>query len=187
MKKLCYLLLINLMLIFVIGCSKQEPLEEPIQSGDVELKSAVYVPISGEFEVYIAEVIHPGPPPPKILKVLGEGMATHLGKSDVELIQKWWPPGPPPFVPPWQGKGIGDVTFTAANGDKLLAYYDDAVSNHLSYSLVTTTFTGYFVDGGTGRFETASGYFNWEVVFYPLENVGYATMNGEIMYSRNNP
>ncbi|MEN8123739.1 MAG: hypothetical protein ABFR32_01315 [Bacteroidota bacterium] len=188
MRKLINLFLLNLLFLLFVGCSEEGIMFESLDSNDdVSLKNARvkhYVPFKGTFEVYVDKVIPYPPPPPKIQEVLGIGNVTHLGKTEVFIEQKWWPPHPPPLIPPWTGTGIGEIVFTAANGDILLAYYEDAVSFHESYTDVYVTLTGHFKNGGTGRFENAEGSFIWEVIFYPLTNEGTVTLTGEIKYGK---
>jgi hypothetical protein len=187
MKKFPFLLL--LLLFIGISCNQTNDTQDLLKAeyGDVEFKKAnnQFVPFQGTFEVYVDEILHNGPPPPKVQIALGTGNATHLGNSDVYLFQKWWPPGPPPYTFPWSGTGIGDIEFTAANGDVLKAYYNDAVAEHVSPTLVYVSLTGHFINGGTGRFANAEGYFNWNVTFYPEENHGDVVCEGEIMFSKN--
>lgn len=184
MKKKSYVFLLSLMFLLLAGCSKEDVQLEPLKTNDdVFLKKAdKYVPFKGTLEVYVDEVLQVPPPPPKIQVVLGIGNVTHLGNTDLYMMQNWWPKLPPTTPP--EGKGTGDLIFTAANGDELLASYTDAVSIHFSPTYVTVTFTGVFKDGGTGRFAHAEGTFIWDGEFNPDTNIGTSTVTGEIMYSK---
>ena len=179
MKKLRYYLLISLVMAMIVSCSKQDlqQLQEEAPD-DVNLKSAVFVPFKGEFKVYVDQVIHMPPPPPKVQLVLGVGKVTHLGKTDISILQNWWPPA----YPGAPGTGTGEITFTAANGDVLLAQYNDGDAYLCSPTYVEITFPGYFKDGGTGRFEYATGYFTWEGIYNPTANEGLSIVDGEILY-----
>jgi hypothetical protein len=75
----------------------------------------------------------------------------HLGASQFSGEAKVFPPPPPP---PMQ-KGTG--TLTAANGDELYVKYEGIVTpvaNNPGHVVANGTFT---FEGGTGRFEDASG------------------------------
>ncbi len=194
MRNLKCVFMLSLVLMFFAGCEKMEIQPDPLNAADdISLKSAddaLYkgsmkhcVPFKGEFQVYVSNIIHPGPPP-KIQEAEGFGKATHLGKAKVYLKQWWKPPGPPPFVFPWTGTGWGEVEFTAANGDILKADYNDAKGRHESPTLVYVTFTGHYKDGGTGKFANADGDFLWSVVYNPVTNMGTVTATGNIKYSK---
>ena len=101
-----------------------------------------------------------------VLNALGEGTVTHLGRST--MLEEWC----------WNGTaedlGTRTLIFTAANGDEL----------HGSHSEILwtseTTFEEVLVfDGGTGRFENATGEFNESVVItYNTPFSGTYTMSG---------
>lgn len=124
------------------------------------------------------------PPLPKKQNVIGFGKATHLGMTEMFAKQEWWPPGPPPLTPPWTGTGKGEITFTAANGDILLADYVDATGFHKTDNLVILEFTGHFKDGGSGRFANAQGSFEYYGEYIIDINKAKATLTGKIMYSK---
>ena len=115
-------------------------------------------------------------PPNVVLDITAEGSAAHLGKSAFQSDSWVNITTPPPRVQ------TGNLTFTAANGDILLASYEDGKAYHYFPDYVEVTFTGYFKDGGTGRFEHAAGYFTWEGVYNPITNEGFSIVNGEISY-----
>ena len=178
MKRLRYLLLFSFVMVILCGCSKQDAHQLGNPLDDADTKSNIFVPFKGEFKVYVDHVIHMPPPPPKEQLLLGDGQVTHLGKTDISMVQLWWPPK----FPETPATGTGEVTFTAANGDILLASYEDGKAYHYSTTYVEVTFTGYFKDGGTGRFEHAAGYFTWEGVYNPITNEGFSIVDGEISY-----
>lgn len=186
MKKVKNAFLLSLFLLLLAGCSMEEVQPVPQDTNDVILKKADkdhYIPFHATLEAYVEQVLQYGPP--KIQIVLGEGNATHMGKTDV-FMKQWWippqpPPGPPPFSLPYTGTGWGEVILTAANGDRLYASYIEGEGLHEVDMLVYVTFTAYF-NGGTGRFEDALGYFVWDGVFDPATNLGEVTCMGEIMY-----
>ena len=186
MKKLSYVFLLSLLFLLLAGCSKEDVQLEPLKTNDDVLlekaKPDRFVPFKATFEVYVDEVLQTPPPPPKVQVVLGTGNVTHLGKTDLYMLQNWYPKLPP-TIPP-EGIGNGELIFTAANGDELLASYTDAESIHFSPTYVTVTFTGIFKDGGTGRFAHAKGTFNWVGEFNPSTNIGITIVTGEIMYNK---
>jgi hypothetical protein len=103
------------------------------------------VPFKGDIQVMTITVGATNTMPPVLTNEgVGTGNATHLGDLTATLDFQLVPAGNIPFV--------GTITFTAANGDTLLA-------NFVGQYDGPTTFSGYFffVDGGTGRFAHASG------------------------------
>lgn len=170
-------ILFTLALFILVGCSKQAI--DPDEKGQA-YKSVIAVPFKGMLEVSVFQIIHQPPPPPLEQLVHGEGRVSHLGKARVTLDQYWWPPefsGEP-------GTGEGRVFFSAANGDILLAEYEDGVACQITPSSVEITFTGYFKDGGSGRFQYASGSFTWKETYDPVTNEGTSKVDGEISYGR---
>ena len=80
------------------------------------------------------------------LNALGEGTVTHLGRST--LLVEWCWDGSPNDI------GTKTLTLTAANGDVLHGTY-----NFIQWTSETTLEQGLVFDGGTGRFENATGEF----------------------------
>lgn len=87
-----------------------------------------------------------------VVTVLSDCKGTHLGKShwdSVSIVDISQPPPPPPFTQ------IGDMFFTAANGDQLIGTFSGlAVPNDkggFDY------WGGYEISGGTGRFSNTTG------------------------------
>ncbi len=79
------------------------------------------------------------------------------------------------------GKGKGVFTFAAANGDILKASYA-GTAVHWSLTDVDIAFVCTIIEGGTGKFEDAEGYFDWVGKFNPEENMGLANIAGKIKY-----
>jgi len=177
MIQLRHAILFTLVLFILMGCSKQGigPDEE-----EQAYKSAIAVPFKGMVEVSIYQVIHEPPPPPLEQLVHGKGRLTHLGKSMITLNQFWWLPE----FPGEPATGNGRIFFSAANGDILLAEYEDGLAYEISPESVEITFNGYFKDGGSGRFQYASGSFTWTETYNPIVNEGTATVDGVISYGR---
>ena len=88
----------------------------------------------------------------------GSGTVTHLGRSDVSATHCSYvgilPDG---SYGPDGTYGQGELTTTAANGDVLLATYDNGTSYQDPDGLIIFMDEFTFVDGGTGRFKLASG------------------------------
>ena len=212
MSKSNYVFLLILLFLLQVGCTDENIQPESFYSkDDISVKKDKvnhYVPFKSTFEISVDlnSVLsfppnelpvspYPPTPPPNIpfkkyQEVFGNGFATHLGKTDVKLEQ-WWRPtlNPPPPRPgdpfhQWSGTGCGEIYFTASNGDILLADYNDAIAVHLAPDYVETTLTGYFKDGGTGRFANVEGWFQWDVEYYPVTNIGTIKVIGEIMYHK---
>jgi hypothetical protein len=106
-----------------------------------------------------------------VLNAVGEGTVTHLGHST--LFEEWC------FNGNGNDLGTRTLTITAANGDELWG-------NHtfIQWNSDFTAFEEVLVfDGGTGRFENASGEFNESVeVTYDDPNnpfYGTFTLSGE--------
>ena len=188
MSKFNYLFILSLVLLIFTSCTEEEILPQSLDtSDDISLKNAKAkhsVPFKATFEVYIDEITHLPPPLPKKQNVIGNGNATHLGKTEMFVEQEWWPPHAPPLIPPWTGTGIGEITFTAANGDILLADYNNATGFHKTNNLVILEFTGHFKDGGSGRFVNAQGSFEYYGEYIIDINKAKASLTGKIKYSK---
>lgn len=102
-----------------------------------------------------------------VLNALGEGTVTHLGQSS--LLEEWCFNG--------QGNDLGTrtLTITAANGDVL-----HGTHNFIQWTSATTFEEVLVFDGGTGRFENATGEFYESVeVTFDTEFSGTYTLSGE--------
>jgi hypothetical protein len=82
-----------------------------------------------------------------VLNALGEGTATHLGSST--LLEEWCWNGAPNEL------GTRSLTIIADNGDELWGTH-----NFIQYTSETTFEEVLVFNGGTGRFENATGEFN---------------------------
>lgn len=101
------------------------------------------------------------------LNALGEGTVTHLGRST--LLVEWCWDGNPDDI------GTKTLALTAANGDVLHGTY-----NFIQWTSETTFEQGLVFDGGTGRFENATGEFNESIVItWDTEFSGAFTASGE--------
>lgn len=197
MKYVRIAFIFSLVLMLFAGCSKEEIQPDPLTIDDSALKGAKvkngpkhFVPLKGTFEVSIdlpTKIITPGDPPVTTQEVIGDGNATHMGKTSVVIYQTWerrpMPPGPP------GGDGSGLFVFTAANGDILGADYSEGKTIYVfidgKFDHVDVTMPCIInKDESSGRFSDAEGSFTWSGIFYPPPvNKGYATIvDGEIRY-----
>ncbi len=215
MRKLKCVLMFGLVLLLIAGCSKEEIKPETLNAADnVSLKSAKaskqkckgdhYVPFKATFEL-AAVVDHYGPvmqldyqtdwmltaPAGGMwVEIQGSGNATHLGRTEFEIFQWWTKFYPYPGLIDPDSYGQGEITFTAANGDKLTATYygtadhqDDPPTEILTHGIFT---------GGTGRFAEVSGTFLWDGLFVKTVpgmpppgtefGTGEVTVTGRIKY-----
>ena len=101
----------------------------------------------------------------------GSGTATHLGQ--------WTVTGNVKYIPDNNGvlHSSGDATLTAANGDKLQFQIDGILDP------VAAVDSGiFYIVGGTGRFEGASGSANFMVTINPVTGGFDLTVVGKINY-----
>ena len=111
-------------------------------------------------------------PPPNAVATL-EGTATHLGRFTARLTAS---------VDPATSQGIGNLEFTAANGDRLLATFvgqgEFIPPNTARLTEVAT------ITGGTGRFAGATGTFTMVrfdlIDFSTFLATGYGSFEGHI-------
>ncbi len=89
-----------------------------------------------------------------IASFAGTGIGTHLGRHTIYAEHCSYRPV---FGPPDGTYGQGRITITAANGDVLLAEYENGTSYEEAPGLIVFMDEVTFVDGGTGRFTFASG------------------------------
>jgi len=193
MRNLKHVLVFGLALMIFAGCSKEEIQPDPLNTADdVYLKAAKvkngpdhFVPFKASFELVASfdhfgplyQIDHqtdwpdflpgPGPLPGGMhITIKGNGKATHLGKTGLEIVQ-WWTrlhPSPPPAVTGYWSYGQGSTTFFASNGDELWATYW-GWADHQDDTDGTEIKTHGIFTGGTGRFEGATGTFLWEGLF----------------------
>jgi len=188
MRNLKHVLIFGLVLMIFAGCSKEEIQPDPLNATDSALKNAKvrkgpdhFVPFKASFElvagfngfgpVYPIDFHSDWPTfnfPPGAMHILitGEGKATHLGKTGLE-IEQWWSrqhASPPPAETGYWSYGQGSTTFIAANGDELWATYWGWADHRNDDDGTEIETHGTFI-GGTGRFEDAEGTFLWVGVF----------------------
>lgn len=111
------------------------------------------------------------------LTMEGEGLASHLGKTNLLVAQHWnW----------FAGEGPGKVEFKAANGDILKADLDaylnvEEFDDSGNPVIVKVWGSGEFA-GGTGRFKDAWGTYSLTAEHNVPLNQGTAHYKGRIMY-----
>jgi len=187
MKKSLFFGMVGLisMLFLFTSCTVEEGIPPVTSIDDTELTERA----NGEtpFKAYYVnevsgEMIFPNGIPMLALNILGKGNGTHLGKSEMIVpISYVW------LNPPGQNSiQNGNVTFKAANGDELYAYFS-GIAWPAEYPPGNFNFSGSFVFGkwladplacmlngggqeigledcdlivkdGTGRFAGATGY-----------------------------
>jgi hypothetical protein len=128
-----------------------------------------YVPFKGDFKIWIESFVEDGPNRTQIM--VGTGNLTHLGKTDFYADENV-------SMESWTGEE--EVTFTAANGDKLKANLTNVIDAS-EFPLLIIEGTGSFT-GGTGRFENAEGNLNYHATFNVDENKGEKFFTGEIKW-----
>lgn len=130
-----------------------------------------YIPFKGDLKIWIKEgsVVEDGPDRSQVM--LGTGNLTHLGKTtfcaneNVSMVT-------------WTG--VEEVTFTAANGDKLNALLTNVI-NANDFPILLIEGEGYFT-GGTGRFENAEGTLHYQATFNVDDNKGEKSFTGKIKW-----
>lgn len=187
MKKVKPFSMFIAVIFLMAGCT--DLISEPSDlnsANEVTLKSnKVPVPFSAVFGVWLPE--EPVPMDGRFEQVeYGTSIAphpNHMGVSSLynqEVIYFSEGTGYLPWeeVDPWTA--VANVTLTAANGDQM-----NIVVN---YTLVVTGFPLFYcegtgtIDGGTGRFENASGELSFSADFNVAELKGTHYYSGEIQY-----
>lgn len=100
----------------------------------------------------------------------GSGTATHLGQWTVLGNVKYTPDN-------GVLRSSGDATITAANGDKLQVQIDGILD-----PIAGVDQGIFYIVGGTGRFEGASGSANFVVTLNPMSGGYELTLVGKINY-----
>ncbi|HSJ69055.1 MAG TPA: hypothetical protein VK921_15325 [Anditalea sp.] len=127
--------------------------------------------VKGTFETISTPL---SPPPIQQVKITGEGILTHLGKTNFEALSTLILTPPPPFLLD------GTSFFIAANKDTL---YTEFIGNSIPQEgglvLVTVYHT---ITGGSGRFVDAYGYLEGVSLTDRNDPQGEITMEGKISY-----
>ena len=186
MKRVSLFLFLTAVVFFMTGC---EFISEPSDSNSAiepTLKSnKVPVPFSAVFSVWLTEA---PAPVDGVLEQVEYGISnaphpTHMGITEFyneEIIYLSANTGIVPWeeVDPWTA--VANVTLTAANGDqmKVIINYtlDPKAFPQLKAEGIGT------VNGGTGRFENATGELSFSADFNVADLKGTQYYNGEIRY-----
>ena len=126
-----------------------------ISIGDAAAKSLVPLTGSGSSEYMITEITgNPDCEGGLTFTIPGTHSAnlSHLGRTTATSVST---------VSSCDGSFFGDMTFEAANGDEFYASYVGQNQGGPSPE-GTTILIDAIIDGGTGRFENATGSFAWE-------------------------
>lgn len=206
MRNLKYVLVFGLVLMIFAGCSREEIQPDPLNTADdISLKGAKaqheegdkdhYVPFKARFE--LSAIVNRMGPITQLdyqtdwlvedgviiggmhVDIVGNGNATHLGRTEFTIYQWWSQLYPYPGLLPKDSYGQGEITFTAANGDELWAtYYGTA--DHQDDPPTEILTNGIF-KGGTGKFEDAEGKFLWDGLFVKTLVMPPMPTGGEIL------
>lgn len=137
------------------GCQEGAPTAPVLTDTQLSLHQgpeAARRPFKGSFAGAMAPGAQCGDQPWQVmLSVQGEGQATHLGRTSLDLSACW-------DMLTYEPVGEVLAVFTAANGDELRMRVVGA------YSMAGTDYEVY---GGTGRFERATGLLYVTGVQYP--------------------
>jgi hypothetical protein len=103
------------------------------------------------------DLTHPGCPSGAFLKadIIGKGQLQHLGLTRIHMTHCTWLN----FATGAGWTDTGDMTLTAANGDRLFLHYQATFQMDPWPDFITSTIDSlpWTVVGGTGRFAHASG------------------------------
>lgn len=182
------LVILSVVLLGMLGCTKENPLNENLVDGLPAASSdgrglassdgrglKPLVPFKGTFEtVSIPLDTPPSNPPQQRLKITGTGQASHLGKASFVSFATIVFAGPPPF------RATGTSTMTAANGDQLLSDFTVVITPQLDGT--SLAIISHIITGGTGRFAGARGHYGGTTRDNPTNPVGFLPLAGEISY-----
>jgi hypothetical protein len=177
MKKIRIILLFGLMVILMAFTSSHLLQADPLHSSgqsSLLLAKKHPVPFNARINAVITEMV--GDPSALKVTVNGSGNATHLGRIGFYVKETI------AFDEFFNGVADQDITFTAANGDKL---YVHAISNMAPVSadpLILAEEGSGWITGGTGRFEDASGSVVVKGVVEPFAGIAELSIIGIFMY-----
>jgi hypothetical protein len=171
MKNRIFILLLSVMTVF--ACSRDQLITEDVNSieqeagiqertGKKPVKRPFKLTAKGAYSVFVT---NDGTCPEFTLRASTEGNATHLGR--IVQVEQWC----------WNGTqadlGARTLTIIAANGDEL---YGTPIS--VEWSSFFTFEELVSINGGTGRFENATGEFRQWVEISRDEN----PMGGDLIF-----
>jgi len=184
MKKIYFLIVLFGALLFC-ACEKdssdlliEDPAQTQIEDGALKGAKKHAVPFRGKFDQ--EQTFSTNTFPVMYVELEGEGTATHLGKTSLWVGQNW---DFSDFTKP--GEGAAEVTFTAANGDKLYAdlyaYNVVELDENEDPVFATVWGSGNFAEG-TGRFSNAEGTYEFSGYYDFITGKSEAFYTGEILY-----
>lgn len=157
------------------GCQDVDPLrpvaEHPLAAVVTQVQATPTRPFAGHFGGTEAPGAQCGAEPWEVnLYVQGEGIATYLGVTTLDLLACW-------NMNTFSPVGPVTATFTAANGDEI-----HMTSTNFGVDPTTGVMTAYYdVVGGTGRFDDAEGELAVTGQSYP-DNTWTSEVTGWIAY-----
>jgi len=161
-------------LCFLSSCQKEAaPVPENLLDAPISKKNEAnkMVPIKGTYET-THEVLHA--PPMLQQRITGIGQSSHLGEGTFVAISTLNLTTPPPF------QLAGAATFYAANGDTFYtSFAGTSTPSTGGSSIVVMTHT---INGGTGRFENATGTLIGHAIANPARTTSIVTYEGTISY-----
>lgn len=185
MKKQRFILAFLLSGLILAGCSYNEgPL--PADDQPLEVKSTLKakkihtVPFKSTFTCGGEEITPEEPDGLYHQLVYGSGNATHMGKTDLLIEDESID-----MTDLEHCTAEADVVFTAANGDELWFHYSsefDLTTGFVEPYIIYVRDAMGAIEGGTGRFENATGYIVYEGDWDMSTGVGICTFDGEIQY-----
>ena len=179
------ILFLLLLAFSLTACQQESESISPVENEELSFRSATR-PFKGTVLETLSDVMDPDcecEDDDLVVGSSGEGNLTHMGKVTSEAticIES--------FILDENGQPIGSIEngvcikLTAANGDELIA---DGGPHSLLFDpdclCVTGTFEVVF-NGGTGRFEDATGSANLTISFDPATGIYTEEYDGEISY-----
>lgn len=178
MRKIKISLLFCLIFILMAAYPCKTTLADPLHPAalSVNLVNKKHeVPFKGTVNAMITRMT--GDFPVYNVTVDGSGNVTHLGKVILHLEE----------VIQFGETGIGishqNITYTAANGDQLRVNAVSTVTPRMDNpDIMDVESTSGEFDGGTGRFEDASGSYHLKAVVNTATGMVHAWVSGTIMY-----
>lgn len=157
--------------IFLLSCSKTASLQQQDELTVSAKTHGTMLPLKGTYETTNERLSNP---PMLLQRITGIGQSSHLGEGKFVALSTLNLTTAPPF------SLSGTATFYAANGDEFYTSFAgtamprpdgimDVVMNHT-------------IQGGTGRFEDATGNFTGSAIGDPAKLNGSITYKGTISY-----
>jgi hypothetical protein len=177
-----------LLTLCVVGCEQRSPTAPSaapagaaaVSAGTTAAASAAAArvasptPISGSCEIRTVEAQVTTPPVVRLITT-GTCHFSHLGRTRADAVQ---------LLNPILGTSEADITYTAANGDTLLATNSGSFTPGSSPTFSTVGVTT--IIGGTGRFAGATGRMDGTGTVDLVNNIAVFHHDGWIAYDASN-